>query len=104
MISTCYLSETPNVSEFLASCATAVFEGKNGKTEQKTNTYVEARETDIKSGVMNHTFFGYWSSFGYEDRKVRSFFGLRNRKRRDFFRNLFWSVWDCETKKPAKKF
>ena len=44
MISTCYLSETANVSEFLASCATTVFEGKNGKTEQKTNTYVEARD------------------------------------------------------------
>ena len=44
MISTCYLSETANVSEFLASCATAVFEGKNGKTKQKTNTYVEARD------------------------------------------------------------
>ena len=44
MISTCYLSETANVSEFLASCATAVFEGKNGKTEQKTNSYVEARD------------------------------------------------------------
>ena len=104
MISTCYLSETANVSEFLAGCATAVFKGKNGKNGTK-KTRTLRHETDIKSGVMNRTFFGYWSCFVCEDQKGRSFFGFGDRKRtRLFFRNLVRSVWDCETKKPTKKF
>ena len=104
MISTCYLSETANVPEFLSSCATAVFEGKNGKTEQKTNTYVEARDRYKKRCNEPHFF---WLLVVFWLRRPKSsvlFWSPKPKRNGRFFEICFGPFGNAKLKNQQKKF